>query len=228
MVCDLDGTLVDTARDLCGALDTVLAELDLPALPFAEARLLVGRGALALLERGLARAGAPPARHDPAHLRDRFLAVYGDRLTHASRPYPGVPETLAALADRGHPLAVCTNKPEGLARRLLAELDLARAFGDAVVGSDTFPYRKPDARTLEAAVRRAGGAPGRAAVLVGDSRTDVETARNAGAPVVLVTYGYRDEPVEALAPDFAIDEFAALAPLCEGIQAAPDGGGGRL
>ena len=208
VVCDLDGTLVDTAPDLWGALDTVLDEQGIPGIAFDEIRFLVGDGALALLRRALARAGESE-RHDAAGLFDRFLEVYRGRLTRESRPFPGVPETLQALADEGHPLAVCTNKPEELARRLLEELGLGW-FGNAVVGGDTFVFRKPDRRALEAAVERAGGDL-RRALLVGDSRTDVATARNAGVPSVLVSYGYRTESIEELGPDFAIGEFAALA-----------------
>lgn len=207
VVCDLDGTLVDSAPDLCGALNTVLAETGVPVVPLEEIRHLVGGGALVLIRRALARAGASD-RFDAIRLLERFLEVYGSRLTRESRPYPGVPEALRALADRGHPLAVCTNKPENLARRMLGELDLD-LFGEAVVGGDTFEYRKPDRRALEAAVARAGGAPGRS-ILIGDSRTDVETARNAGVPAVLVGYGYRSESVEVLAPDFVVHEFDAV------------------
>ena len=207
VVCDLDGTLVDSAPDLSGALDAVLAEIDVPAVPLDEIRHLVGDGALALVRRALARSGASQ-RYDADRLLEPFLEVYRSRLTRESRPYPGVPDSLRALAERGHPLAVCTNKPEGLARRMLEELGLD-FFGDAVVGGDTFGFRKPDRRALEAAASRSGGDPGRS-VLVGDSRTDVETARNAGVPIILVSYGYRTDPIDVLAPDFAVDEFGSV------------------
>ena len=221
VVCDLDGTLVDSAPDLSAALNTVLAEQGVPTVPFEEIRLLVGGGALVLIERALARAGAPE-RYDTARMLDRFLDVYRSRLTRESRPYPGVHGALRALARRGHPLAVCTNKPEDLARRMLVELELDH-FGDAVVGGDTFAFRKPDRRTLEAATQRAGGDPGRA-VLIGDSRTDVDTARNADVPVILVSYGYRTDPIDDLAPDFVVHEFgsvpATLSRLVRGSGAA--------
>ena len=206
VACDLDGTLVDSAPDLSGALNTVLVEQGIPVVPFNEIRLLVGDGALALIRRAIARTG-DPERYDVARLLERFLDVYRSRLTRESRPYPGVPETLRKLAGRGHPLAVCTNKPEDLARRMLDELGLDR-FGEAVVGGDTFAYRKPDRRALEAAVARAGGEPERS-VLIGDSRTDVATARNAGVPAILVSYGYRIESIEDIDPDFAIHDFTA-------------------
>ena len=207
VVCDLDGTLVDSAPDLSGALDTVLAEHDVPAVPLEEIRHLVGDGALALIRRALARAGASE-RCDTDRLLERFLDVYRSRLTRESRPYPGVPGALRALADLGHPLAVCTNKPEALARRMLTELRLD-FFGGAVVGGDTFGFRKPDPRALEAAVSIAGGEPGRS-VLVGDSRTDVETAHNGGVPVILVSYGYRTDSIDVLAPDFVVHEFGSV------------------
>lgn len=217
VVFDLDGTLVDSAPDLWGALNTVLVEHGIPTVPFEATRLLVGGGALALVRRALARSGDPD-RHDLARLLARFLDVYSARLTRESRPYPGVPDVLRELASRRHPLAVCTNKPEALARRMLDELALDR-FGDAVVGGDTFRYRKPDRRMLEAAVSRAGGRPERS-VLVGDSRTDVETARNAGVPVVLVSYGYRTDPVDTLAPDYLIHEFGDVSEVMRSIVRA--------
>ena len=207
VVFDLDGTLVDSAPDLSGALNTVLAEHDVPTVAPEEVRCFVGAGALALIRRALARAGALE-RRDAERMLERFLDVYRSRLTRESRPYPGVRDALRTFAGLGHPLAVCTNKPEDLARRMLGELRLD-FFGEAVVGGDTFDYRKPDPRALEAAVSRAGGGPGRS-VLVGDSGTDVETARNYGAPVILVSYGYRTDPIDTLAPDFVVDEFGSV------------------
>ena len=208
VVCDLDGTLVDSAPDLAGALNTVLAERGIPTIAFEDVRPLVGAGVLALIQRALARSG-DAERHDAGRLLDRFLEVYELRLTRESRPYPGVRETLGELSEHGRRLAVCTNKPEYLARRMLDDLGLDH-FGDAVVGGDTFDYRKPDPRALGAAVSLAGGDPLRS-VLVGDSRTDVETARNAEVPAILVTYGYRTDPVDALAPDIVVERFAAVA-----------------
>ena len=214
LVCDLDGTLVDSAPDLSGALNTVLAERDVPPVPLEEVRNFVGGGALLLIRRALARAGVSE-RHDAGRMLGRFLDVYGARLTRESRPYPGVPDALRTLAGWSHPLAVCTNKPEDLARRMLVELEL-EFFGEAVVGGDTFGFRKPDRRALEAAVARAGGTPARA-VLVGDSRTDVETARNGGVPVILVSYGYRTDAIETLAPDFVVHEFGSVPNVVRGL-----------
>lgn len=218
VVCDLDGTLVDSAPDLSGALNTVLAEHDVPTVPPEEIRHLVGAGALALIRRSLVRSGASE-RCDADRMLERFLDVYRSRLTRESRPYPGVSDALRALADLGHPLAVCTNKPEDLARRMLAELRLD-FFGGAVVGGDTFGFRKPDPRALEAAVSIAGGEPGRA-VLVGDSRTDVETARNGGAPVILVSYGYRTDSIDDLAPDFVAHAFGSVPEAVRRLGGAP-------
>ena len=215
VVFDLDGTLIDTAPDLCGALNTVLAEQGVPTVPFAAVRDLVGHGALTMIRRGIARS-RDLSRYDLDGLLERFLDVYRSRLTRESRPYPGVPETLHALAGRGHPLAVCTNKQEDLARRLLDDLGFGW-FGDALVGADTFAWRKPDRRALEAAVAKAGGVRERS-VLIGDSRTDVETARNAGVPAILVSYGYRSEPIDELGPDFVVHDFAAVAGIVQGLS----------
>ena len=216
VVFDLDGTLVDTAPDLCGALNTVLAEHGVPTVAPGEVHDLVGHGALAMIRRGIARSRGLEG-YDLDRLLVRFLDVYRSRLTWESRPYPGTRATLRVLAGRGHPLAVCTNKQEELARMMLCELALDEWFGAAVVGADTFAWRKPDRRALEGAVAKAGGAPERS-VLVGDSRTDVETARNAGVPSILVSYGYRSEPVEELGPDFVVHEIGAVAGIVQDLS----------
>lgn len=205
---DLDGTLVDTAPDLIGTLNVILGEHGHAALPLAAARNLVGHGARAMLARGFADAGETLAGDRMDALFNRFIDLYGARIAEASRPFPGVVETLEVLAGAGARLAVCTNKPTGLSVALLEALGLTHRF-HAIVGPDRAPAAKPDPRHLLAAIEAAGGAPDRA-LMVGDSRTDLDAARAAGAPVVLVSFGYTDIPAAELGADALIHHFAEL------------------
>jgi phosphoglycolate phosphatase len=205
---DLDGTLVDTAPDLLGTLNVLLAEECLPRLPLEEARPFIGRGARWLIERGFEAAGAHLHPAKAAALFDRFIAHYRAHIADASRPFPGLEGALDALAAAGATLSVCTNKPTGLSVALLQALGLAPRFA-AIVGQDSVPAMKPDPGHLAAAVEAAGGTLGRA-VLVGDSLTDATTARAAGAGLVLVDFGYSDVPAADLAPDALISHFDEL------------------
>ncbi|ADG11398.1 phosphoglycolate phosphatase [Caulobacter segnis] len=209
---DLDGTLVDTAPDLVGSLNAILAEEALPALPFDEVRLMVGRGARALLERGFAAAGAPlDAEHAPA-LVQRFIALYLTRIADESAPFPGVVETLTDLKAAGARLVVCTNKLTHLSVALLDATGLTPFF-DAVVGADSAPAAKPDGRHVAAAVAAAEGDLARA-VMVGDSINDALGARNAGVPSVLVSFGYTEDPVETLGGDLVVHSFLDVPKAC--------------
>jgi phosphoglycolate phosphatase len=215
---DLDGTLVDTAPDLVGTLNVILAEEGLRPLAMAHARDLIGHGARRLLERGFQAAGAPlPAERMPG-LFDRFLARYLAHIADESRPFPGVVDALEALRADGARLAVCTNKPTGLSNALLDALDLGRLF-EAVVGPDRAPAAKPDPRHLEAAVTAAGGTLGRA-ILVGDAATDAGAARAAGVPLILVSFGYTETPAAELKPDILIDHFDELPDACARLLGA--------
>ena len=215
---DLDGTLVDTAPDLVGTLNVILAEEGLAPLAMRHARDLIGHGARRLLERGFLAAGEPlPAERMPG-LFERFLAHYLAHIADESRPFPGAVEALETLAAQGARLAVCTNKPTDLSNALLEALDLRRLFA-AVVGPDAAPAAKPDPRHLEAAVAAAGGQIGRA-VMVGDAATDAGAARAAGTPLILVSFGYTETPARELAPDILIDRFEELPAACARLLGA--------
>lgn len=207
---DLDGTLVDTAPDLIGTLNYVLAEHDHDGLPIESARTLVGHGARVMLEKGFAAAGETlsPARMDA--LFAHFIDLYVARIAVASRPYPGVIEALDELERAGARFAVCTNKRTDLSLALLDALDLTGRFA-AIVGPDLAGAAKPDPRHLIFAIERAGGSVERA-LMVGDSRPDVAAAKAARAPVVAVSFGYSDVPPIDLGADALIDHFAELAP----------------
>ena len=208
VVFDLDGTLAETAGDLIGTLNVILAQEGLPPVALSQARELIGAGARALIQRGFSAGGREltPAKLDA--LFRVFLAHYGQHLCEVSHLFPGVIESLDRLEAAGYRLAVCTNKPEEHSVRLLELLGVKARFA-AICGRDTFPYFKPDPRHLTETIAQAGGDPARA-VMVGDSRTDVATAKAAGIPVVAVPFGYTDVPVKELEPDVVIQHFDAL------------------
>ncbi|MBL1256674.1 HAD family hydrolase [Methylocystis sp. Sn-Cys] len=215
LVFDLDGTLADTAHDLIATLNVLLAREGLPMAAPASARSIVGAGARALIERGFALSGAPlpPDRVEPLVIE--FLAHYEAHIADESRLFPGALAALDRFGDAGFKLAVCTNKPERMARLLLEKLGAADRFA-AICGRGTFPMHKPDPRTLELTIETAGGDPARA-VMVGDSKTDIDTAKGAGAPVVAVDFGYTEIPVTELAPDRVISHFDELWAAAESI-----------
>lgn len=208
IVFDLDGTLVDSAPDLIGSLNATLALEGIEPVPVEKARDLVGAGVKALLERGLAVANRTVSADRFQQLFDAFFAHYADHIADATRPYPGVVEALGALQAEGWRFAICTNKLEALSVKLVAELGLAPWFA-ANCGGDSFAFKKPDARHLTETIRMAGGAD--IAIMVGDSETDVNTARNAGLPVIGVPFGYTPVPMVDLKPDVLINGFGELA-----------------
>lgn len=215
IVFDLDGTLIDTAPDLTMALNHVLASEGRPPMPEAQVRGLVGQGALALITRGMAASGAPAAEDDLPRLLDLFLAYYGKNLAVHSVPFPGAVNMLALLAEHGARLAVCTNKPIGLAVPLFDALELTEYFS-AILGGDSLPVRKPDPLHLLETITQAGGDRARA-VMVGDSAPDVDAARAALIPSVAVTFGYTQTPVEELGADVLIDHFDRLGDVLHAL-----------
>jgi phosphoglycolate phosphatase len=209
LVFDLDGTLVDTAADLVATLNVILDREGLRPVPFLDARSMVGHGARALIERGLAANGAEREVADIDRLFDDYIAYYSAHIADGSRPFPGVVEALDHFAAEGWSLAVCTNKLEHLSVDLLEQLGLAARF-DAICGADTFAARKPDPLALTETIRRTGGRP-ETAIMVGDSKTDIDTAKAAAVPVVAVDFGYTPVHVRDLGPDIVISHFDELA-----------------
>lgn len=208
VVFDLDGTLAETAGDLIGTLNVLLAREGLPVLALDEARDMIGAGAKALIQRGFAAADHPIDEARLQTLFVDFLDHYGRHLSERSHLFPGVEEALGTLAARGFLLAVCTNKVEAHARQLLDALGIAGRFA-AICGRDTFPVYKPDPAHITLTVERAGGDVARA-VMVGDSRADIDAAKAAGIPVIAVPFGYTDLPVTELGPNAVIQNFGEL------------------
>jgi len=208
LVFDLDGTLADTAPDLIGALNRLLDREGLERVAPHSARALVGAGARALIERGFAANGVALAAPRLDALVADFLLDYQARIADESRLFPGAQAALERLGKANYALAVCTNKPEPLARLLLEKLGVADRF-HAICGRETFPICKPDGRALLLTIDAAKGDPARA-VMVGDSKTDVDAAKNAGVPVTAVDFGYTDRPVSEFGPDRIISHFDEL------------------
>jgi phosphoglycolate phosphatase len=208
IVFDLDGTLIDTAPDLVDTLNLILAREGLPAVPFAAARNLIGGGAKGMIERALAAEGRSCSTAEMDRLYAAFIEHYAAHIAVHSRPFPHIEPTLDLLAAAGYRLAVCTNKLEWLSKRLLETLQLAGRFA-AICGQDTFAIQKPNPEMFRLTVRRAGGEPEQA-IMVGDSKTDISTARAAGVPVIAVDFGYSDVPIATLQPDRIISSFTSL------------------
>lgn len=208
VIFDLDGTLVDSAPDLTGALNHTMRTIGLPEIGEGEVRHMVGHGARALIQKAVTAAGTTldDATFDAAFVT--FLDYYADHIADGTTAFPNVIETLTLLSDNGVKLGVCTNKPQRLTELLLDSLGMSHWFG-AILGADAVAEKKPHAGHLTAAVDRMGGDL-RRTVMVGDSQTDVDTARNAGTPVVAVSFGYSTVPAADLLADRLIDDFSEL------------------
>ncbi len=210
VIFDLDGTLVDSAPDLTGALNATLAFIDLAPIPEAEVRHMVGHGARKLIERGLEAHAVPKTEREIDALMTRFIDHYAGHVADRSVVFPGVVSTLNWLSARGVKLGVCTNKPEALAKQLIVALELDVFFpGQAILGGDSLTVKKPDGRHLIATVEALEGDLDRT-VMVGDSATDRNAARDAGVPVVLVTFGYTPIPAIQLEADATVDHYTEL------------------
>jgi phosphoglycolate phosphatase len=219
IVFDLDGTLVDTAPDLLDSLNHSLMAGGAALTDTSGFRRFVGHGGRVMIERAYAAQQRMLDRSEHDRLFEMFLDHYGQNIPGRSQPYPGVPEALTRLAAQGWLLAVCTNKTEEFSRRLLAGLGLAGRFA-AICGADTFNHRKPDPRHLTETIEMAAGDPARA-VMVGDSQTDIDTAKAAGIPVVAVDFGYTDRHVREFSPSRVISHFDELTvDLCRDLMQA--------
>jgi len=210
---DLDGTLAHTAPDLVGAANDLMAVEGLPPIDVSIAEKTAGFGAKALIRAAFdnAKESYDEARVDA--LFHPFLDRYAERIADESRLYQGTEDALDALARDGWLLGICTNKPEGLAIELMTRLGALERFG-ALLGADTLPVRKPDPTHLFETISRIGGNPA-AAVMIGDTDTDLKTARNAEIPCILTSFGYSHIPVARLKPDAIVDRFDQIPAALE-------------
>ena len=210
VIFDLDGTLADTSGDLVAAGNAAFRHLGLGDVldPATDARTAMVGGGRAMLKAGFERLGKP---FDEAEMERGYpvlLAAYGESICRFTTLYPGTADAVEGLRRAGYRVGICTNKPEALAHQLLTALGVRELFG-SLVGADTLAVRKPDPATLREAVARSGGEIGRS-VLVGDSVTDRETARAAGARSLLVTFGPDGRNVIALEPDGLLEHYDGL------------------
>ncbi len=215
LIFDLDGTLVDTAPDLLGATNAVLRSEGRREVDPTTLRHMVGFGARALIAQAFAATGAPVEDARLPDLFDRFLVHYRAHIADASRPFPGVEETLEILVGEGRSLGVLTNKPQPMADLLLKALKLDRFF-PVIYGAGRMSYVKPDARIFHDVVRELDAPCG---IMIGDSITDVATARAAQAPVIVVGYGYTPEPAANLGGDAVTEDFRDVPELARGLAA---------
>ena len=205
---DLDGTIIDSAPDVCASVNRVLKTMNRPAITVADTKLLVGFGARTLVEKALAMTGSPGSEEDIDFLLSGFLDSYRRNPSEHTLLFPGARAALGRFTQAGIGLGICTNKPEATCFPVLEALDLKRYFATVICG-DTLEFRKPDPRhvfhTLDAM-----GARRDAAAFIGDSETDIKAANNAGLPSVLVTFGYCHEPFDNLGASALIDHFDQL------------------
>jgi phosphoglycolate phosphatase len=208
LVFDLDGTLVDTAPDLAAATNHVMRHLRLEAVNEKDIRPFVGHGALVMIDKAAAAHGRVLKQHELYGLFEVFIQHYTANIAVNSKPYDGVLAALKGLADDGARLAVCTNKIEAHATALLDALGMSPLFS-AVTGRDTFAVFKPDPGHLTGTIERAGGIAAKS-VMIGDSETDIRTAKAAGIPVIAVDFGYSIEPVAMFEPSAIISHYDEL------------------
>ena len=215
VIFDLDGTLADTSGDLIAAANHCFRGLGLDDLldPVVDAATAL-RGGRAMLTLGFSRVEGFGVSEINAQY-PVLLAAYRDAIDVHTCLYPGAMETVMSLRNDGYAVGIATNKPEALAEKLLQRLGVRDEFA-SLIGADTLPVRKPDPAHHIAAVRAAGGDPARS-LLVGDTATDRETARNAEVPSVLVTFGPGRDDVLALDPEATIDSFEELPAVVAGL-----------
>ena len=204
LVFDLDGTLVDSQRDLTDAVNATRAWMGLEPLPLVTVGQYVGNGAPVLVQRALPDAG----KEDWSRGLKYFLEYYRDHMLDSTVLYPGVREALDQLHAERVPLAVLTNKPIRFTLQMLEGLGLDLHFF-RVYGGNSFPEKKPDPAGLNALVAESGADRART-IMIGDSAVDVETARNAGVQACGVRWGFQPETFVASPPDFLIDDMREL------------------
>lgn len=216
VVFDLDGTLADTAADICAALNDALATRGYEPLEAADVRLMIGKGPKILVERALRHLDIYPASALVKTLTEQFVRSYAVQGNGLSSLFDGAEECLDVLAAQNIPFAVCSNKPHEFCVSLLSDLGVADRFSAIQGSSDKLP-KKPDPALLHRALQKMGIAPDKA-LYVGDSETDVLTARAAGVTVVLVEGGYTRTPARELGADFVISSLDQLPTILPPLQ----------
>jgi phosphoglycolate phosphatase len=208
VIYDLDGTLIDSAKDMQLAVSHVLADHGLPPVTEEDVRIFMGLGSKVTMAKAFARHGKILNDTALSAVTREFVRYYeADPVSHTIA-FDGVAQVVARFDRLGLKQGVCTNKFETPSRMILEHLKLLPPIAD-LAGADTFPVRKPDPRHILMLVERMGGDPTRA-VMVGDSIHDVEAAHGAGLPAVLVSWGYTTRPASELGAEAVIERFNAL------------------
>ena len=205
---DLDGTLIDSLPDVMNALNAVLADRGRRPVVRDEAKLMVGGGAEPLLERAFNATGDALPAERMTECVDAFTTYYQENPATETTIFDGAIQALDALSHDGIKLGICTNKPHKSALQVLEALQLDRHFG-ACFGKASVPYHKPDRRHYDKVAAALGVDPDQS-LYIGDSETDIETARNAGVPIIMVPFGYSRRPAAELGGDRLINHFSEL------------------
>lgn len=208
IVFDLDGTLAHTAPDLLDSLNYSLAGAGIPPVPAEGFNSFVSFGGMAMIEQAFTRTGKTLTPEAKKTFFDTFLNHYGSNIPGKSAFYPGVIDALDRFEAAGYRFAICTNKKYAHAVKLIEALKLSHRFV-AITGQDTFAFRKPDPRHLLETIKLAEGDPANA-IMMGDSQTDIDTAKAAGIPVVAVDFGYTDRHVREFEPSAIISHYDSL------------------
>lgn len=221
VIFDLDGTLADTSGDLIAAANACFEARGLGPLLDAEAdKLTAFHGGRAMLRLGFSRVGGDLGEEAVAEDYPRLLDHYEDNIDRHTTLYPGCEAMMQRLQDKGFRLGVCTNKPERLAEKLIRNFYI-RGYISSLIGPETVGVAKPAPEPYLASVERAGGQVAQS-VLIGDTETDVKTARAAGVPVVLVAFGPEGDGISRLAPDAMLAHFDDLEGVLERIWSKVD------
>jgi phosphoglycolate phosphatase len=209
VIFDLDGTLADTSGDLIAAANACFVKIgELPQLDPVKDASTAFQGGIAMLRLGFARLGNIPDETQMQSHYEYLLEFYFQNIDHHTVLYDGVDECLTELKRRGYALGICTNKPERPAEELTKRLNIRHHFS-ALLGADTLPVRKPDAGHLLGTIKELGGNPSKS-VLIGDTITDRNAAKNAWVPCILVTFGPDGRHVEDLEPEALLNHYNDL------------------
>ena len=217
LILDLDGTFVDTAPDLINSLNKVISNEGLPKLPFEIARACIGHGARHMISRGFQECNKNLSKQKLDDLFEKFLSHYEANIANESKIFPGALASLKKFQEHGWVFAICTNKLEHLARKLLNELNVSDYF-KVVTGADTYNFGKPNPLPIQKTMTKMGAIPENT-IMVGDSGPDIEGAKNAGIPSIAVDFGYTPIPVSHFKPDKVISHFDDLWSAIQKVKA---------
>lgn len=218
IIFDLDGTLAHTAPDLIGTLNRITADYNLEPISLEQFGKIIGHGAKAMITRSFECNNREIDEKTLEKLLQDFLDDYAQNIANETVLFENVLDAMDIIAENGFSFALCTNKTESMARLLLDKLDVTKRF-KSITGGDTFDFRKPDARHLQETARLAGHTLEKA-IMIGDSATDIDAAKNAGIASVAVTFGYTETPAHELGASKVISHFNELPAAIESISKA--------